>query len=99
MGIYCASNGYKVAKDQKRDNMDKLIDIPDKYQIEWEGMPEFVQEPQKPFAKIIVRFDTEQDLQDFAKLIGQKLTPKTKSIWHPQLIRGKNAGLRYTDAT
>lgn len=99
MGTYCALNGYKVAKDQKRDNMDKLIDIPDKYQIEWEGMPEFVQEPQKPFAKIIVRFDTEQDLQDFAKLIGQKLTPKTKSIWHPQLIRGKNAGLRYTDAT
>ena len=99
MGTYYALNGYKVAKDQKRDNMDKLIDIPDKYQIEWEGMPEFVQEPQKPFAKIIVRFDTEQDLQDFAKLIGQKLTPKTKSIWHPQLIRGKNAGLRYTDAT
>lgn len=99
MGTYCALNGYKVVKDQKRDNMDKLIDIPDKYQIEWEGMPEFVQEPQKPFAKIIVRFDTEQDLQDFAKLIGQKLTPKTKSIWHPQLIRGKNAGLRYTDAT
>lgn len=99
MGTYCALNGYKVAKDQKRDNMDKLIDIPDKYQIEWEGMPEFVQEPQKPFAKIIVRFDTEQDLQEFAKLIGQKLTPKTKSIWHPQLIRGKNAGLRYTDAT
>jgi len=99
MVIFCALNGYKVARNPLRYNMDKLIDVPDKYQVEWEGMPEFVQEPQKPFAKIIVRFDTEQDLQDFAKLIGQKLTPKTKSIWHPQLIRGKNAGLRYTDAT
>ena len=100
MVTYYALSGYNQVSVQQRFNMeDKLIDIPDKYQIEWEGMPEFVQEPQKPFAKIIVRFETEQDLQDFAKLIGQKLTPKTKSIWHPQLIRGKNAGLRYTDAT
>jgi len=50
---------------------------------EWEGMPEFVQERQEPFAKIIVRFETEKDLQEFSELINQKLTPKTKSIWHP----------------
>jgi hypothetical protein len=46
-------------------------------------MPEFVQEKQEPFAKIIVRFDNAEALQDFADKIGQKLTPKTKSIWHP----------------
>jgi len=50
---------------------------------EWKDMPEFVQEKQEPFSKITVRFETEDDLNDFAKLIGQKLTPKTKSIWHP----------------
>lgn len=50
---------------------------------EWFGMPEFVQEKQKPFAQIICRFETQEDLDAFAKLIGQKLTPKTKSIWHP----------------
>ena len=49
----------------------------------WVGMPEFTQEKVEPYAKIIVRFDTEEDLQEFAKLIGQKLTNKTKSIWHP----------------
>lgn len=49
----------------------------------WDGMPEFVQEKQEPFAKIIVRFETEEDLQDFSDRIGQTLTPKTKSIWHP----------------
>ena len=47
------------------------------------GMPEFVQPKQRPFSKITVRFETEEDLQEFAKLIGQKLTPKTRSIWHP----------------
>tara|TARA_R110000803_G_scaffold148996_1_gene214421 strand:- start:620 stop:877 length:258 start_codon:yes stop_codon:yes gene_type:complete len=50
---------------------------------EWVGMPEFIQEKKEPFSKIIIRFDTEDDLKEFAKLIGQKLTPKTKSIWHP----------------
>ena len=60
-------------------------------------MPEFIQEKQKEYAKIIVRFDNENDLQEFSKLIGQKLTNKTKSIWHPQLIRGQNSGKRYID--
>lgn len=50
---------------------------------EWVGMPEFVQEKKEPFSKIVVRFETEDDLNSFAELIGQKLTPKTKSIWHP----------------
>jgi hypothetical protein len=53
------------------------------WQYHWKDMPEFVQNKKEPFAKIIVRFDSEEDLQDFAKLIGQKLTPKTKSIWFP----------------
>tara|TARA_R110002020_G_scaffold89580_3_gene218865 strand:+ start:620 stop:877 length:258 start_codon:yes stop_codon:yes gene_type:complete len=51
--------------------------------VEWEGMPEFVQEKEEPFSTIIVRFETEKDLKDFAEKIGQKITPKTKSIWHP----------------
>lgn len=50
---------------------------------EWVDMPEFVQQKQEPYSKIIIRFETEYDLNDFAKLIDQKLTKKTKSIWHP----------------
>ena len=63
----------------------------------WIDMPEFVQQKQKPHAQIIFRFNNEDDLQEFAKLIGQKLTCKTKSAWHPQLIRGLNSNLRYVD--
>lgn len=64
---------------------------------EWKDMPEFVQEKQKPYAQITVRFNNEEDLQEFAKMINQKLTNKTKSIWHPQLIRGINSSKRYSD--
>lgn len=50
---------------------------------EWVGMPEFVQEKKEPYKTLIIRFESEADYQDFAKLIDQKLTLKTKSIWHP----------------
>lgn len=63
----------------------------------WVGMPDFVQEKQEPYAKIIFRFESEEDLQEFAELIGQKLTKKTKSAWHPQLVRGQNSSKRYVD--
>jgi hypothetical protein len=55
----------------------------EKWKDEWVNMPEFVQEKQEPFAKIIIRFDNQEALDDFANLISQKLTNKTKSIWHP----------------
>lgn len=66
-------------------------------ELNWNDMPEFISEKVEPFSKIIVRFDTEEDLQEFAELIGQKLTPKTKSIWHPKLERGKNRNKVFVD--
>lgn len=50
---------------------------------EWVGMPEFVQQKKTPFKELIIRFETEEDYLDFQKRIEQKLTNKTKSIWHP----------------
>jgi hypothetical protein len=64
---------------------------------EWLDMPEFIQEKQEPYAKIIIRFDNEIDLNDFSKLIDQPLNKKTKSIWFPKLIRGINSKKRYVD--
>lgn len=58
-------------------------DYENSWQQEWKDMPEFVQEKKKPHSQIIIRFENENDLQDFANLIRQKLTNKTKSIWFP----------------
>jgi hypothetical protein len=55
-------------------------DNPDK---EWEGMPEFEQNDLKPAKSLIIHFETLENMNDFAKIIDQKLTEKTKSIWHP----------------
>jgi len=64
---------------------------------EWIDMPEFIQEKQEPYTKIIIRFDNEKDLNYFSKLINQPLNKKTKSIWFPKLIRGINSNKRYFD--
>lgn len=60
-----------------------LIHVQMDWEQHWRGMPDFVQEKSEPYAQIIVRFATKEDLDSFASLIDQKLTKKTKSIWHP----------------
>ena len=39
--------------------------VPKTWEKEWAGMPEFIQEKQEPYAKIIFRFESEKDLLDF----------------------------------
>jgi hypothetical protein len=64
---------------------------------EWQDMPEFIQDYQEAFATLIVRFRNKEDLDEFSKLIGQSLTPLSKSTWHPTLVRGLNSKKRYVD--
>jgi hypothetical protein len=50
---------------------------------EWKDMPEFSQEDLEPFKTIRVQFETQADVDAFAKLVGAQITPKTKGIWYP----------------
>lgn len=70
------------AYEQIKENLDGLVvNDPKK---EWGGMPEY--NPTNLTAKhsIIVNFAEYEDIQTFAKLIGQKLTDKTRAIWYPK---------------
>ena len=67
------------------------------WEDEWHNMPEYIQEQQEPYQTIKVRFRSEKDVQDFAILMDQPITPQTKSMWHPALIRGLNSNKRYED--
>lgn len=98
----------------------------------WVSMPEFTQEKQEPYHKLLItfstsdvtiicRFESSADLHDFSvrvgavvtpqtktlvmpsfltleRMIGQPITRKTKSIWHPQITRGLNANKRWVSA-
>lgn len=98
-----ASNLFRLIMNQyPKSIFDDLIELNEgepefNPMDEWKDMPEFVQEKQAPYALIKVRFDNEEDLAEFSKLIGQKLTNKTKSIWYPELQRGINGNKRYID--
>lgn len=50
---------------------------------EWVGMPEFRQQKQRPFAQIVLRVDSQEQLEELSKRLDQPLTPKTKSAWFP----------------
>jgi hypothetical protein len=67
----------------KQDFIENKNILQNQWQNEWQGMPEFIQDKQTPYSQIIFRFENENDLQEFSKLIGQKLTNKTKSAWFP----------------
>ena len=57
---------------------------------EWIGMPEFHQEDKEATRVIKVNFYSEDDVQDFAHLVQQQITPKTKYIWFPEKVRETN---------
>ena len=62
---------------------------------EWQDMPEFNQEDDGSVQKIVVHFKTENDVQDFAKLINQAVTSSTKFVWFPPVEIGVTADKRY----
>lgn len=61
----------------------------------WKGMPEFVQEDKGPYRSVIIHFFDQKGVDDFAKLIGQKITDKTRMTWFPEMIIEKAADKRY----
>lgn len=49
----------------------------------WRGMPEFNQPDKTGIQRIVVHFETRADVDDFARRLGQTITEKTRSMWHP----------------
>lgn len=73
------------------------IDEIELWKKEWVGMPEY-EEGEYVYKSIRVHFNNEQDYLEFCNLIGQpNMTLKTKSIWHPAQVRGKNSLFRWID--
>lgn len=78
-------------------NKTSFFDIDNNWVKEWIGMPEFIQEDLPPFKTINLNFKNEKDVNEFAKLINQKITKKTKFIWHPKGERKNLLALNYTE--
>lgn len=73
--------GVNTLFDEDDDEEDDTFFDMDKH---WVGMPAHEQSHLMPHKQLIVNFQTEEDLLAFARLVGRKLTMKTKSIWYPE---------------
>lgn len=62
---------------------------------EWVGMPEFSQEDKMPEQSVLIHFQTRADAQEFAKLLGQTITDKTKFLWFPKKERLDMRSMEY----
>ncbi len=68
----------------------------EEWKEEWQDMPEFEMEDLSSFRKIVVHFRNQEDIDKFAKLIGQKIT-KAPSLWYPEWEKRRYADKRYVD--
>jgi hypothetical protein len=66
------------------------------WEEEWKDMPEFVQENNMAHKKILMTFRTQEDVDNFSKLIGQKISPLTKSINFPKINKEKPGNYLYS---
>ena len=66
-------------------------------QEHWQGMPEFEQPDIDSWKCLKVHFKDAADYEAFQKLVGQKLTDKTRAIWYPEAEIGVFADKRYVD--
>lgn len=61
----------------------------------WEGMPEFDQPDAEGFRSLIVHFETEEGFNQFLKTLGLTVTPVTKFVWYPPVVRESVKDKRY----
>lgn len=74
-----------------------LFDKGDWWEEIWQGMPEYSHDDLTPIKSIKVHFETFDDMRAFAELVGQKITPDTRSIWWPEAEIGRYANKAYVD--
>ena len=67
----------------KDNQQDYLFD--ETWKEHWKGMPDFSIIPVIPFRTIKISFRKKEDIEEFEKLIGQKIHPNFENYWHPKL--------------
>lgn len=83
----------------KKPKVDVAVDPDEKeWKKHWVGMPSYnFIEDNGPYRSINLKFRNEADYNEFAKRIDQKLSDRTKAIWHPKLERTPNYLLRWIE--
>jgi hypothetical protein len=82
---------------EEETTVEPVFENPNSWKKHWKGMPEFDQDNNPPYKTIYLHFRDEEDYKEFAKLVEQNLSEKTKSIWYPKLDRDANSLKRWIE--
>ncbi len=77
------------------DDQPALFEMPPVWKEAWAGMPGYNHQDLEPWRSIKVHFANAVDMKAFADLVGQRLTERTDSIWHPKAEIGRYANKRF----
>jgi hypothetical protein len=86
-----------IIADRLNEDQLAFIDADEWWKIEWQDMPEFIQQDAMPHKSLIVHFRVQDDVDSFMKLIEQRITTLTKSIWFPEKKRRESRYYAYVD--
>ena len=75
----------------------KLLEVESNWEKEWKDMPEYNQVRFDPVRTITICFKNEEDIEKFAKCIGQKIYPMYNNYWYPKLNMPTRSGGKYED--
>lgn len=68
------------------------------WKAHWVNLPEYEQERLLPHKMLVVYLDDDETVRSrLAEVLEQRITSKTKSVWYPELQRGKHSHLRWVD--
>jgi len=76
---------------------ERLKEIKDADKKEWKNMPEYKFTERKPMRTIKINIENVEDLEEFEKLIGQKIYPKRNTYWYPERHDSLFSDLVYVD--
>jgi hypothetical protein len=69
----------------------------DDWKEHWQGMPAFENNNLTAFQRLVVHLADQEAVNKFSKLVGQKITPKTRFIWYPRLKKTSFKNMGYVD--
>jgi len=66
-------------------------------EAEWTGMPEFNQQDKTAFRSFPIHFKNQEAVDQFAALINQKISDRTRYVWFPEIEIDRMADKEYVD--
>jgi DNA polymerase I-like protein with 3'-5' exonuclease and polymerase domains len=78
------------------ETQDQLFPVDPDWKDTWQGMPSYQHQDLNATQSVLVHFKTLEDREAFARLVAQRISSSTKSVWYPKVEIGTAADKIWT---